>query len=144
MATKQKHALNKAFIDIGKVPVLQTDGTTKPEQEYVVVPEDLAKYIGATYTTTPPKPKEITKKGGGKYTREVSVTVIGKKYKIGYVDGTTGKGKARKVKFKWVTIHIPNGARLRTYINALMGKLKKKPVLLKTPAGKTTRLFDTK
>jgi hypothetical protein len=144
MATKAKHSTQKAFIDIGKVPITQPDGTPKLEQQYVVIAEDLAKYIGATYTTVSPKPIQINKKGGKTFTREVSIQVGGKPYKLGYVAGTTGKGKARKVKYKWVTIHIPKGAKLRTYISTLTGKLKKRPVLLKMPSGKTVRLFEAK
>ncbi len=144
MATKTKHATQKAFIDLGKVPIVQADGSTKQEQEYVVISEDLAKYIGAKYTTVSPAPKQVTTKGKKTFTREVSVRAAGRPHKIGYADGTTGTAKSRKVKIKWVTIHIPKGAKLRTYIDALMSKVTKKPVYLKMPSGKVTRLLATK
>jgi alkyl sulfatase BDS1-like metallo-beta-lactamase superfamily hydrolase len=145
MATKTRKPLTKAFIDIGKVPILGPDGkTTHLIQEYVIVGEDAAKYMGAKYTTVSPPPRKITTKSGKTYTREVAVGVTGVPHKLGFVEGTTGTGKARKIKIKWVTIHIPKGAKLRTYIAAFRILVKKKPSLLKMPSGKSTRLFDTK
>lgn len=147
MATTKKKSTVKAFIDIGKVAMLQNDGKYKDEQEYVVIAEDLAKYIGASYTVKAPPPITVTR-GTKTFTKEVSVNTSGRPYKLGYVDKvtSTGKGRAKKVsvKYKWITIHIPQGAKLRTYINALMTKAKKKPIKLMTPNNVTTRLFDTK
>ena len=143
MANKTKKPLTKAFIDIGKVPMLTPSGAVEQVQEYVIVSEDAAKYMQIKYTTVTPPPTKVISKGKT-YTREVSVSITGVAHKLGFVAGTVGTGKTRKVKYRWVTIHIPRGAKLRAYLSAFLILAKKKPVLLKMPSNKTTRLFDVK
>jgi hypothetical protein len=140
MATKKIDSL-AAFIDIGKVPII-VNGKTEQQQEYVVVPEAAAKYMQAKYTTVAPKQIETTNKKGVKITREISVNPTGVPHKFGFIEGVNPKTK--KLKVKWITIRIPRGAKLRTYVAALRILVKKKPSYLKMPSGKSVRLFDTK
>jgi hypothetical protein len=142
MATTKTKDIVKAFIDIGKVPFVNEKGVVELQQEYVVVPEEAAKYMKVKYTTMTPKPSEIVRKDGKKYTREVSVNPTGVPHKFGFIEGINPKTKALKV--KWITIRIPRKAKLRTYIAALRILVQRKPSLFKMPSGKSVRLFDTK
>jgi hypothetical protein len=58
MATKNK-PLNKVFVATGKIPVQQSNGKIVSEEQYIILSEELAKYIGATYTNKPPAPKKV-------------------------------------------------------------------------------------
>jgi hypothetical protein len=147
MATKNK-PLNKVFVATGKIPVQQSNGKIITEEQYIVLSEELAKYIGATYTNKPPAPKKVViAKGalkGRTIQREHSVSVSGAKYELAYIDGTTTKPGTNKkvVKLKWIPIHIPKGISLREFIKVIATKFKKKPFLLKTPAGVSTRFIN--
>jgi hypothetical protein len=147
MATKKK-SLNKAFVNVGKVKVVQADGTIKPEDKIIVMSEDLAKYIGATYTTTAPAPKKITIAAGplkGRVIeRQHSVKVHGTKYELGYFDGKPVKKGTKSVgaKIKWIPIHVPTGITLRVFLTIVTSKFSKKPAFIKTPAGISTRFVN--
>jgi len=135
MATTKKK-LNKAFISAGKVK----DPVTKVEsEEFIAISEDLAKFIGAKYSTTAPKPKQIKTKINGKertIERQHSVSITGRKYQVGYVKSSSRKqGKKRVTQIKWVPIHCPYGMNTRQFIANVVAKLSKRPVQLKTPDG---------
>jgi hypothetical protein len=145
MANKTKKALTKAFIGIGKEKVKQPDGKTIEVDKFIILSEELAKFAGATYSTTPPADINITiTKGalaGRKFTRSVSTAITGRAYKIGYVDGLKPavQGKKRQAKIKWISLHVTKGVTLRTLLKAIRTKFNKKPVYFKTPDGVTTR-----
>jgi hypothetical protein len=146
MATKKK-TLNKAFISVGKVK----NDQGKEVEEFITISEELAKYVGATYSTKPPEARKIViTKGalaGRTITREHSVAITGRPYQLGYLDGVvkgTGNGKKQKTKIKWVSIHVPKGITLRSFVNLVMTKFKKKPAILKTPSGVSAPLSSGK
>lgn len=148
MATTKKK-LNKAFISLGKIK--GNDG--KDEEEYLVISEDLAKFMGAKYSTTPPVPKKVTTKIGGQtriVERQHSVAITGRKYELGYVQGTkavkSGKTVTKKavIKIKWVAIYCPYNMNTRKFINAVISKLTKKPGFLRMPSGISQPLSFTK
>lgn len=145
MAINTKKALTKAFVSIGKVKEKQADGKIKLVDKYIVISEDLAKFIGAQYSTTPPAPRliQITRGPlkGRTITRSVSTAIVGRAYKIGYVDGLQPKveGRKRRAKIKWISLYVTKGVTLRILLKAIREKFTKKPVYFKTPDGVTTR-----
>jgi hypothetical protein len=144
MATNKKKALNKAFVSIGKVSEKQADGTKKQVEKFIILPEELAKFVGVPYTTAAPAPRKVEVKNGllkGRtYLKEVSVKITGRIYKVGYVDGLRPKvgDRPRQVKIKWISLFVTNGITLRVLLKAIRS-FKKKPVYFKTPDGVTTR-----
>jgi hypothetical protein len=147
MATVKKNS-NKVFVNGGKSPVRQADGTILNEDVIIVISEELAKYIGASYTVAAPAPKKILIKNGAlkgrTITREHSVKVQGVKYELGYRSKIIVKKGAKRTepKVKWIPIHIPSGINLRTFLRIIANKFSRKPALLKTPSGKTTAFVN--
>jgi hypothetical protein len=147
MAT-QKKSLNKAFVNIGKVKVVKADGKVVLEDKIIVMSEELAKFVGATYTTKAPEPKKIKitagQLAGRTITRQQSVTVQGTKYELGYFDGKPIKKGTKSVgkKIKWISIHVPTGVTLRVFLGIVVSKFSKKPAFIRTPAGISTRFVN--
>jgi hypothetical protein len=145
MATNKNKSLNRVFVSIGKVKEKQPDGTTILKEKFIVLSEELAKFAGAQYLSTPPLETKVeVKRGvltGRTHTRPVSVRITGKAYKIGYVDGLTPKveGRKRRAKIKWISLYVTKGVTLRTLLKTIRTKFSKKPVYFKTPDGVTTR-----
>lgn len=129
----------KAFINLGKVTKKNVAGKSETHDEYIVVSEDLAKYVGAVYTTQTPPARQVTvskgKLKGRTYTVEHSAKISGVKYELGYNDGTITQNGKTKPKVKWIPLHIPRGMTLRTLLKALSTKFKKTPRFLKSPDG---------
>jgi hypothetical protein len=146
MATKKKS--NKVFVYIGKVLIKGQDGKLKPQDKYLVMSEDLAKFVGATYLQKPPDDKKfVVQKGalkGRTITRSQSVAVTGSPYALGYRStAVVKKGATRsEAKVKWIPIHVPVGVSLREFLKVVTSKFSKKPAFLKTPSGKTTALVN--
>jgi hypothetical protein len=140
-----KKKLVKAFISIGKIK----NANNVETEEFLTVPEELAKFMGAKYSTTPPQPKTITpKKGklaGRSYKVEHSVSLTGRPYKVGYLiaGGKDSKGK-NKAKIKWISIYAPYSLNTREFVEKVIRKLSKKPAYLKTPNGVSVALQLTK
>jgi hypothetical protein len=143
MASKKKN-LNKVYISMGIVNKKQADGTKKKVEEFIVLPEETAKFVGAIYSLASPKPRQVTvTRGllkGRTYLKEVSVQITGRKYQIGYIDGLQPKigDQKRKVKIKWLSLFVDKDITLRTLLKAIRS-FKKKPIFFKTPDKVTTR-----
>jgi hypothetical protein len=140
----------KAFISLGKFKQKNSNGVEEDVEKFIVMPEASAKYVGANYLTTPPAPRTVTvlsgKLKGRKYNVEHSTSISGTPYKFGYDNGTklTGKPAKPKQKIKWVSFYVPRGVSLKQFMSIIFSKISKKPILLKTPAGMTTRIQSTK
>jgi hypothetical protein len=141
--------ITKVFISLGKFNQKTSNGVELIEK-YIVMREASAKYVGATYSPTVPPPRTVTiksgKLAGRTYTVEHSASISGTPYKFGFDDGfkLTGKPAKRKVKIKWVSFYVPTGVNLKQFISIIFTKITKKPILLKTPAGVTTRIQASK
>jgi hypothetical protein len=144
MATGKKEALNKAFVSVGKVKVKQPDKSTKLVEKFIILPEQLAKFVGVPYSTAAPAPRKVEVKNGllkGRtYLKEVSVKITGRIYKVGYVDGLKPKvgDRPRQVKIKWISLFVTKDITLRMLLKAIRS-FPKKPAYFKTPDGVTTR-----
>lgn len=145
MASTKNKSLKKVFVSVGTANKKLANGVIIKEEKFIVLSEELAKYVGATYLSTPPLARKIeVKKGiltGRSYTREISTRITGTAYKVGYVDGLTAKveGKKRRAKIKWISLFVTEGVTLRILLKAIRTKFSKKPVYFKTPAGVSTR-----
>lgn len=145
MATKKK--LNKVFVNIGKILVKGTDGKTKAQDKYIVMPEELAKYIGATYLNKPPDDKKFVVQNGAlkgrTITRSQSVAVSGKPYKLVYRSTEVVKKGTKRTgaKEKQIPIHVPAGVSLREFLKAVT-KFSRKPAFLITPSGNRTAFVN--
>jgi hypothetical protein len=146
MATKKK-SLTKVFIKAGKSVIKKADGTNKTEDQYIVISEDLAKFIGAQYSLKPPEDKKIIIKNGklkGRViTRSQSVAIAGRRYELGYRSTAVVKKGAKRTEspIKWIPIHIPVGLTLREFIKVVT-KFSKKPAFLRTPSGVSTAFVN--
>ncbi|NJR31622.1 MAG: hypothetical protein HC778_00525 [Chamaesiphon sp. CSU_1_12] len=115
-------------------------------KRFIVMPLVSARYIQATFATEKPSPKTVKvtkgKLSGRTYTVEFSSDINGTRYQLGYANGTKTVGTpAKKVqKIKWISFYVPRGVNLKEFLRAIFTKIKSKPILLKTPAGVTTRL----
>jgi hypothetical protein len=144
MAEAKKKEKNMVFIDIGKVSFFKPNAAAELEQEYLIVPEAAAKFLKASYKKLPPSPITVRPKRGKPYTKEISSNRSGARYKFGYVDKIITVGTKKKVKMKWISFYIPNGAKLRSYLEAALKKIGNKPIRLKTPANKTCQIASVK
>ena len=146
MATKKKS--NKVFVPIGKVLIKGTDGKSKAQDKYIVMSEDLAKFVGAKYLSKPPEDKKIIiQKGalkGRTILRSQSVAITGSPYALGYRStAVVKKGATRtEAKVKWIPIHVPIGVSLRDFLTVVTTKFSKKPAFLRTPSGKSTAFVN--
>jgi hypothetical protein len=142
--------LKKAFISLGKFKQKNSNGVEEDIEKFIVMPEASAKYVGATYLTTPPAPRTVTvvsgKLKGRTYKVEHSTSINGTPYQFGYDAGTRLTGKPAKPKqiIKWISFYIPRGVSLKQFMSIIFSKISKKPILLKTPAGVTTRIQSAK
>lgn len=141
---KKRKTADLVYIDIGKVKFRNDDGTPRDEQEYLIVYEEEARFMRATYKKEAPKPITIVTKKGKTYTKEISGSRGGNKFRFGYVDKIIAVGKRKKTKLKWVTFYIPSGAKLSSYIEAAIKKIGNKPIRLMTPSKKSCQLLSVK
>lgn len=145
MAAKKKS--NKVFVLIGKILVKGADGKSTSQDKYLVMSEELAKFVGAKYLSKPPDDKKfIIQKGtlkGRVVTRSQSVAVSGRPYALGYRStAVVKKGATRtEAKVKWIPIHVPVGVTLRDFLKAVT-KFTKKPAFLRTPSGNSTAFVN--
>ena len=137
----------KAFIPLGKITRTNSKGVAESIDEYIVMPEDKAKFIGATYTTKTPAPITIKvtkgKLAGRTYTKEYAATISGTKYQLGYDGGKTGSGTKVKQKIKWVSFYLPKGVNLKLFLSLIKTKSTKAPLRLRMPSGITTAIFTS-
>jgi hypothetical protein len=134
----------KAFISLGKIARKNSKGTVKSVDEYIVMAEDQARFIGAKYTTTPPAPRTIRitkgKSAGRSYTKEYAATIDGHVYALGYANGFTGSVPNLKVKIKWVSFYLPRSVNLKLFLSLIYIKTTKQALKLKMPSGVTSNL----
>ena len=134
----------KAFISIGKVSRKNSNGVVESVEEYIVMSEDRARFIGAKYTLTPPPPKTIKitkgKSAGRSYTKEYAATIDGHKYILGYNNGLTGTAPKVKVRIKWVSFYVPRSVTLKLFLSIIGTKTTRQATKLKMPSGITSNL----
>jgi hypothetical protein len=135
---------NKAFISLGKIDRKKSNGTTVAEEEYLIIPEANAKFIGARYTLDTPKPITVKvsqgKLKGREYTKEYTTTISGTKHQLGFENGTKIVKNKVTVKIKFISFFVPRFVSTRLFLTLIFSKITKNPVVYKSPAGVTVRL----
>jgi hypothetical protein len=140
----------KAFISIGKIKKKDSKGVLHDQDTYIVLPEDNALFVGATYSKTPPAGKTITitkgKRAGKTYTKEAATYRSGTKYQFGYPNGTTGTGTGQNqpVKYKWISFYVPRHVNLSQFLSIIFTKITRKPDKLRMPSGATVNIQPRK
>jgi hypothetical protein len=147
VSTKTKSS--KVYISIGKITTKNDKGQNKTEEKFICLAENLAILVGATYTKTSPQPKVVRitkgKLAGRSYTKEVPITLTRVRYRLGYVTGTRqvkeGNKTRKEAVITWVPLNVPEGTNLKTMLQIVRTKFKKKPVFLDSPEGNRTRFI---
>jgi hypothetical protein len=128
---------SKVYVAIGKQKIV-VNGKTGTATKYIVMSEDQAKLVGATFTRYAPVPITVTTKKGKSYQKLVPITVNKVHYRLGYVAGTKTVDGKKQVNIKWVPLPIPLGMNLKQMLQVVRTQFKKKPVYFQTD-GSTTR-----
>jgi hypothetical protein len=146
MATT-KQTEKKVFVNLGIVPVRNSQGVIVLTQKYIVMREKFAKYMQAQFSSETPKsaPVRITKgKLAGRLKQvEYKATISGVKYEFGYYSNAPiVKNPKIPVKVTWVPVHVPKGLSTKEFLKSFLLKITKKPQFIRMPSGKSTRLAD--